>query len=62
MLVDKGYYDYDYKLPESKKVTEATPMSKDKLQKTMEKFGFGRKMTPENLQKVAMEQTKKTEK
>ena len=43
MLIDKGYYDYDYKFIEKPIIAEETVMSEEKLQKTMSRFGFGRK-------------------
>lgn len=65
MLIDKGYYDYDYKFIEKPVVAESTVMSDDKLQKVMSKFGFGsrkkdiKSMNMEELQSYAMKQIEK---
>ena len=56
MLMDKGYYDYDYKEMEAK-VVDVAPKSKEETRKMVSRFGVGvaDKSSAEELQKMAME-------
>lgn len=61
MLLDKGYYDYDYEEAKSKSKYTGVKHepSKERTDYLMRRFGFGRyaekkKLTPEELQKEIM--------
>lgn len=62
MLIDKGFYDYDFKVVEKVVDAKDTVLSDDKLQNMMQKFGFGSKkpspkdMNMDELQQYAMNQ------
>lgn len=56
--MDKGYYDYDYKVPDER-IRVATQASKneDELIDKLSRMGFGKKkLTPEELQAEVMEE------
>lgn len=71
MLIDKGYYDYDYQEP---KMHAAKPKSYDEsvrsdeeMQSILSRFGWGKPkasqpLTPEEAQRIAMEEIKKQKK
>ena len=62
MLMDKGYYDYDYSVPEKKQPCPVKPKSKKELDAMMARFGFKTKLrtpgskplTPAELQAEVM--------
>lgn len=60
MLLDKGYYDYDFKFIEKPNVVESVPLSDEKMHKLLSKFGIGGKsdspeeINAETLQEHAM--------
>lgn len=43
LLIDKAYYDYDYKVVKKVIKAEDTVLSDEKLEKVMKRFGFGQK-------------------
>lgn len=68
MLMDKGYYDYDYSKPQERQTHKAKPKSKEELDAMMARFGFKTKLrsssskplTPAELQaEVIAEERKK---
>ena len=61
MLMDKGYYDYDYSVPEKKQPCILKPKSKEELNSMMARFGFKMKLrTPgSKLQAEVMAEEKK---
>jgi hypothetical protein len=66
MLLDKGYYDYDYEAVKETVRRNETQEQKDKrTQKMMDRFGFGKvksikkTLTPEELQAEVMREEKK---
>lgn len=51
LLIDKGYYDYDYTNKEATTPVIATPLSDDKLHSILSQFGLGKKeMNDEEIQ------------
>lgn len=59
MLIDKGYYDYDYQEPKAK-VQDVAPKNADETKKMLARFGVGvaRKAVAESaeeLQRLGME-------
>lgn len=66
MLVDKGFYDYDYEEPKRKRAQGPRPaMDERRLADTLKRFGVGVKapksMTMEELQRYAMDELKEKE-
>jgi hypothetical protein len=67
MLMDKGYYDYDYSAPEKKQPCIVKPKNKEELNSMMARFGFRTKLrtpdskplTPAELQAEVMAEEKK---
>lgn len=68
MLMDKGYYDYDYNADYSKrreKLRQLRPKSNAELQETLTRMGFGNIMakdtplSPAEIQAVVMAEEKK---
>ena len=53
MLIDKGYYDYDYQEPKAK-VQDVAPKNEAETKKMLARFGIGVKETAEDLQRIAM--------
>lgn len=50
MLIDKGYYDYDYKVINKPIIAEDTVMDDDKMQKVLSRFGIGcKKKAPKDM-------------
>lgn len=62
MLIDKGYYDYDFQEPKRKRkrnISKAT--DPEKLARKLGQLGIGAKpqpITPEEAQRIAMEEIK----
>lgn len=64
MLMDKGYYDYDYTEPQRKPKTELKEKSEEEVGAMLARFGFKTKlrskepkpMTAEEMQRIAMEE------
>ena len=62
MLMDKGYYDYDYTEPERKVKAVLREKSKEEIGSMLARFGFNTKLrskepkplTPEEMQQIAM--------
>lgn len=57
MLIDKGFYDYDYEAVSEKAVRHE--QSEERTNNMMKRFGFGKKdehnpMSPEEIQKEVM--------
>lgn len=57
MLIDKGFYDYDYESVSEKAVRHE--QSEERTNNMMKRFGFGKKegqtsMSPEEIQKEVM--------
>lgn len=64
MLMDKGYYDYDYSKPsEDYKTVKNEAKSEEELARRLQNMGFGIKkkqpLTPEQLQAEVMEEERK---
>jgi hypothetical protein len=65
MLIDKGYYDYDFKVQEKVVTAEETALKGEKLQKALTKFGLGckkkapKEMGIDELQAYVMKEMKK---
>lgn len=67
MLMDKGYYDYDYSAPEKKQSCPVKPKSKEELNSMMARFGFKTKLrtteakplSPSELQAEVMREEEK---
>ncbi len=68
MLMDKGYYDYDYEAPTEKEIAVRTAAKSDaELEERLKKMGFSIKpksaknkpMSAEQLQLEVMEEEKK---
>lgn len=67
MLMDKGYYDYDYEaLKETVRRNETQEQKEKRTQGMMDRFGFGKvkkiekkPLTPSELQAVALAEEKK---
>lgn len=59
--MDKGYYDYDYKIPDEKiRVAMQASKNEDELMDKLNRMGFGKKkLTPEELQAEVMEEESK---
>ena len=57
MLIDKGYYDYDYQDPKAKS-KDVAPKSAEDTKKMLARFGVGvndkKTETAEDLQRLAM--------
>lgn len=66
MLIDKGYYDYDYEKPNCGRVVQdVAPKNQEETQKMVARFGIGTakpKPTIEELQKMAMDEIGETPK
>jgi len=72
MLIDKGYYDYDYSDPydeRKERLKALKPKSNAELQEKLSRMGFGNIMakeeptqplTPDEMQRIAMEEVKKS--
>lgn len=65
MLMDKGYYDYDYKEPEVKREVVIKKKSDKEVSAMLARFGFKTKLTSEakpltaeEMQRIAMEEQK----
>ena len=64
MLMDKGYYDYDYKEPEGAIVVEKHERTHEQTQSIFSRMGFGKvkkigepkPLTAEEMQRIAMEE------
>lgn len=60
MLIDKGYYDYDYKVIEKKADFVDTEKSDSEVSSMLARFGIGKsqrpveEMSPEEIQEYAM--------
>lgn len=62
MLIDKGYYDYDYEQPKKKHKGGSEPKTKEELGSMLARFGFNTKLctselkslTPDAMQRIAM--------
>nr|DAN28962.1 MAG TPA: hypothetical protein [Caudoviricetes sp.] len=66
MLLDKGYYDYDYEaVKETARRNETQEQKEKRTQGMMDRFGFGRvksvkkTLSPEELQAEVMAEEKK---
>ena len=62
MLMDKGYYDYDYEAPKQikrKKTYEESRKSDKEVRDMLRKFGWGKKHTAEQLQAEVLEEERK---
>lgn len=63
MLMDKGYYDYDFEAPkeiQKRKTYEESVKSDEELREILGRFGWGKKpMSAEQLQSEVMEEEKK---
>ena len=67
MLMDKGYYDYDYKEPEENIIVEKHERTHEQTQSIFSRMGFGKlkkigetiPMTAEEMQRIAMEENEK---
>ena len=62
MLIDKGFYDYDYEAVSEKAVRHE--QSEERTNNMMKRFGFGKKdehhpMSPEEIQKEVMSDSSK---
>ena len=63
MLIDKGYYDYDFEAVKKAKVEDVAPRNREETQKLVARFGIGVKpsvaqgegMSVDELQRMAME-------
>lgn len=66
MLMDKGYYDYDYSTPEENQNRQVKQKSREELDAMMSRFGFKTKLrtsspkplTPSELQAEMMKYEK----
>lgn len=67
MLIDKGYYDYDYQEPKAQatktKSYDESVRSDDEMQSILSRFGWGKPkeshpLTAEEAQRIAMEKIK----
>jgi hypothetical protein len=67
MLIDKGYYDYDYQEPKKQtaksKSYDESVRSDEEMQSILSRFGWGKPkasqpLTPEDAQRIAMEEAK----
>ncbi len=63
MLMDKGFYDYDYEVPKEinkRKTYEESVRSDEEIRDILGRFGWGKKpLTAEQLQLEVMEEEKK---
>ena len=64
MLIDKGYYDYDYEEPKKRKLEVRRPsMSNNKLSDMLHRYGVGvkppKEMNMEELQEYAIRNIEK---
>lgn len=56
MLIDKSYYDYDYKDPyneEKERLKALKPKNNDELQEKLSRMGFGNIMAKEDPEETA---------
>lgn len=62
MLIDKGYYDYDYEKPKRPRVVDVAPKNQEETRKMVARFGIGvsAKPTAEELQKLVMSEIGET--
>jgi len=62
MLIDKGYYDYDYEKPKDKKGRNISKGSDpDKLKAKLARLGIGsapQPLTPDEMQRIAMQEVR----
>lgn len=70
MLIDKGYYDYDYSDPydeRKERLKALKPKSNAELQEKLSRMGFGNIMakekpsqplTPDEMQRIAMQEAR----
>lgn len=62
MLMDKGYYDYDYETVKTSPVTVPHEQSEERTQRMMDRFGFGKvksikkPLTPAEVQSEIMKE------
>lgn len=66
MLIDKGYYDYDYEKPKEKPTVERHRRTHEETQRLFTRMGFGKvkkigepeqpRLTPDEMQRIAMEE------
>lgn len=69
-LIDKGYYDYDYEERKRQVYASMKPKSKEEVASMLARFGFATKigssakkpLTPEEMQRIAMEEAKDSRK
>ncbi len=68
MLIDKGYYDYDYEKPTPRtQAAMSAAKSDQELIDALSKMGFGRvdtpkqskPLTPDEMQRIAMQEARK---
>ena len=66
MLMDKGYYDYDYEAVKKKPKAQTQEQSEERTQRIMDRFGFGKvkkinkkPLTAEELQAEVMKEERK---
>jgi len=72
MLIDKGYYDYDYEKPKEKparaKSYDESVKSDEEMRDILSRFGWGKPkeqpkpLTPEEMQRIAMQEAREKKK